>query len=348
MNRDSQDDRLAERLNSALASIRVMPRRMLLDTPGVAATVPMLRGVWGAALHDLDPAAYAAVFGPNDAGRTSTWKPARTSRSVPLHRAGAALALHSAAPRQQQATLPVGGTDVASYILRPAPPDPQFAPAVDWILIGEQALAHDFTLCRAWDVASGMGLGPQRRRFRILRSVALHSDRQSVEQSEPWPLNTITWRGWAGLPTPNSPAPPPECPLDPYQPCRLGFWSPLRLIYNKRLIETPTLADIIVAACRRIKAYLPAEQQADWEPVSREALDTARHTPAAAWQGQRLDLHRYSGRQRRELELRGVTGCLDLPEGPGQLWPLLAAAGWLHLGKGTVMGMGQMEVVRWQ
>jgi hypothetical protein len=29
-----------------------------------------------------------------------------------------------------------------------------------------------------------------------------------------------------------------------------------------------------------------------------------------------------------------------------RLWPLLAAAAWLHLGKGTVMGMGQVEVVR--
>ena len=39
---------------------------MLLETPGVEATAPMLGGVWGAALHDLDPAAYAAVFAPND------------------------------------------------------------------------------------------------------------------------------------------------------------------------------------------------------------------------------------------------------------------------------------------
>jgi hypothetical protein len=79
--------------------------------------------------------------------------------------------------------------------------------------------------------------------------------------------------------------------------------------------------------------------------LSRQALNAARDTPAEPWQGERLDLHRYSGRQRAELELRGITGYLDLPHGPGPLWPLLAAAQWLHLGKGTVMGMGQLSVV---
>jgi hypothetical protein len=54
---------------------------------------------------------------------------------------------------------------------------------------------------------------------------------------------------------------------------------------------------------------------------------------------------RYSGRQRQELEFHGVTGELPLPAGPGPFADLLAAALWLHLGKGTVMGLGQMVVV---
>ena len=39
---------------------------MVLRTAGVAATVPMLRGVWGAALHDLDAAVYRRVFSPEE------------------------------------------------------------------------------------------------------------------------------------------------------------------------------------------------------------------------------------------------------------------------------------------
>ncbi len=40
----------------------------------------------------------------------------------------------------------------------------------------------------------------------------------------------------------------------------------------------------------------------------------------------------------------GVTGELELPAGPGPLADLLAAAQWLHVGKGTVMGLGRIDV----
>lgn len=44
----------------------------------------------------------------------------------------------------------------------------------------------------------------------------------------------------------------------------------------------------------------------------------------------------------------GVAGALDLPAGPGPLAPLLAAACWLHLGKGTIMGLGQLRITSLQ
>ena len=67
-------------------------------------------------------------------------------------------------------------------------------------------------------------------------------------------------------------------------------------------------------------------------------------SPSKPWQGRRLDLVRYSGSQKAEVELRGVAGSLALPVGPGPLSPLLAAAAWIHIGKGTVMGLGQIKI----
>ena len=334
------NENLGGRLSAALNTIHILPRRMLLDTPGVLATVPMLRGVWGAALHDLDPLAYAVVFGPNDESRGP---PARHSTSIrrPPHRAGLALADVMAATQAGQPAPPAihaGGTAAAGYVLRPAPPDPEFAPAVEWILIGE-AVRHDFPLCRAWDVASGMGLGPERRRFHIRRILALQSDGQAVDQARPWTLGAARWRPASTASTGGA-----DRDLAPDHPCRLAFPSPLRLMQQGRLIERPTLADLVVAACRRVKAYLPLAERDRWDDLSRQALEAARATPAKAWRGNRLDLRRYSGRQHAELELRGVAGYLELPRGPGELRPLLAAATWLHVGKGTVMGLGQMNV----
>jgi hypothetical protein len=184
---------LDEPTRFVLQTIPITARRMLLETPGVAATVPMLRGVWGAALHDLDREVYAEVFDPQTTGG------------------------REASPR---------------YVLRPAPPDPDFAPAIDWISIGTTP-QQDRILCRAWDIASGMGLGPDRRRFHVRCSVQLvpgaAGSSSGAEQqddtldSQAWPLSDAGW------------------PLDdpPTAACRLVFPSPLRIRRHGRLVEAP-------------------------------------------------------------------------------------------------------------
>jgi hypothetical protein len=96
---------------------------------------------------------------------------------------------------------------------------------------------------------------------------------------------------------------------------------------QKQLIERPTLADLTVSAQRRLGAFLPEGLLPAWEGMRPRRLVAARRP--GAWQGRRLDLRRYSARQGEELELRGAGGVLDLPEGPGELWPLLGAATWL-------------------
>jgi hypothetical protein len=274
---------IIEPIRGLLFDILFHPRRLLLSTPGVEATVPMLRGVWGAALHDLDLAVYRQVFEPAE-------------------------------------------PQVPGYLLRPAPPDPATAPALDWFLFGD-AIRHDAVLRRAWDIASGRGLGPERRPFVVRQFVELGPDGLATATG-PWTLDRASW----------------PAPAD--APCRLRFAAPLRLRRHGRLIESPTLADLTAAAWRRVAALLPEQRQADWRALQGPLLEHARQRPAT-WHGERLDLHRWSARQQAELDLHGISGVLDLPEGPGELAPLLAAASWLHLGKGTVFGLGQMEVQPW-
>ena len=276
-----------EHMTALLDRVAIRAWRLLLTTPQVTATVPMLRGVWGRALRHVDAAAYRQVFAP----------------------AGAA---HRRLPR---------------YILRPALPDPTTAPAVEWILLGV-AESLEPALWRAWDIASGMGLGPTRAPFAIRERVPLGPGNEGTRsEAKRWRLSEAAW------PLAGEPA---------STPCRLHFLAPVRLIRRGTLIEAPGLADIATAAARRAAGLAGEDRGEPYRNLIRGVQHEAAGLTAGPWRGERSDLVRWSAAQQREIDLYGVTGGLELPVGPGRLWPLLAAAGWTHIGKGTVFGLGQL------
>lgn len=277
---------LDDPLHCALASLRVRAWRLHLRTPGVRATVPMIRGVWGKELRRLSESIYDSVF--------------------------------------------TGTDETPRYLLRPASPEMRPAPAIEFLLFGPPDDREDDVLWAAWENACTSGLGPDRRPFAVRRVRPLAWDGTPLSNTRSQPgffLYPLPWPG-----------------DDPTRPCRLEFAAPLRLIYKSRLVERPGLADLAIAALRRICKLSEAPCDRLWNDRD-QWLNVARTIPCRPWQGQRLDLVRYSGSQDKEVELRGVNGSLTLPEGPGPLAPLLAAAAWLHLGKGTVMGLGQLRIV---
>ena len=117
-------------------------------------------------------------------------------------------------------------------------------------------------------------------------------------------------------------------------PCRLEFSAPLRLLRQGLLIASPTPADIVLAALHRVCALAGPDTAPLWAG-RRHWLELARAVSFEPWQGRRLDLVRYSGSQKAEVELRGVAGSLALPAGPSPISSLLAAPAWIHIGKGT-------------
>lgn len=279
---------LEKELLNLLGQIRVIPRRMRLDTGKVRATGPMVRGVWGRALRHLDATAYERVF----EGRREGY-----SERTPL------------------------------YVIRPAPSDPSFAPAVDWILIGE-AGRFEGSLVRAWDVASGMGLGADRDPFAIREVRSLDANAAMTSADQRWALREA------------AEALRPK--ISGEAAIRLKFSAPLRILRRGKLMESPTFTDIAVASLRRLASLAGGE---GFDPtLSASVIAAANQTESMAWQGDRADFVRWSGSQQREMDLHGVTGSLDLQRGAGALWPLLAAGKWVHAGKGTVFGLGQLEL----
>lgn len=55
-------DELSQTLSHALARVQVRAWRIALDPVGTEVTLPMLRGVWGAALHELHQPLYHVLF----------------------------------------------------------------------------------------------------------------------------------------------------------------------------------------------------------------------------------------------------------------------------------------------
>ncbi len=209
------------------------------------------------------------------------------------------------------------------YIMRPAPPDPATTPAIEWILFGDETTINRAANLSAWKIACSMGLGPKRIPFRI-RDIVHFGAISNV-----WRLSDARF---------------PLCGPPQTTPCDLSFSSPLRLIRHGKLLLQPEYVDIAVAALRRVSTISGCAQGTAYRDLVREVRAEAAGLPATRWEGARQDLVRWSGSQQREIDMLGVVGKLGLPEGVGQIWPLIAAAHWTHLGKGTVFGLGLPKV----
>jgi len=216
------------------------------------------------------------------------------------------------------------------YIVRPDlhfQPDDPAELAFEWITWAE-AEPHYASLLRAWDVAGGMGLGEHRVPFSVIERTPLHSDDDCpVSISEvPWPLNSG-------------------------EPCRIWFPHSLRLMRHNpqlgrsTLLRKPAFADIVEAAFYRLSSFLaePTKSPRDtWPPFAEAVVALSEMLDASPWQGEEIMLERYSGRQKTEVQQESVLGSLVLPQGAPSLEPLLTAVSILHLGVGTVMGLGRL------
>src|SRR5208337_559821 len=132
----------------------------------------------------------------------------------------------------------------------------------------------DAVLLRAWDVASGMGLGAARRRFHIRACQPLGPKGEvlpTAREPRGWSLLKAVWPLEG---TPDS------------TPCRLLFPAPLRLLRQHRLIERPTPTDFIVAAIRRLEAFLPSPGREALIRMKPALIDQARNCFAESWRGQ--------------------------------------------------------------
>lgn len=273
-----------------LAGIHVAAWRMGLASRGRDVPLAVLRGAFGAALHDLSLEAYEEVFRPDDGDGSPAYLLRRSAHKLPER-------------------------------------------SIFEMLLFDRALPFLDVVYDAMRLAGERGLGKERQPFLVERIAWLDPwCRPCVEraQERPFELDLAAW------PLAGDPA---------HEPCRVFFPEPVRILRQKELVERPTLRDLVVAGCRRLAGLVAPEQRVVLKALQETGLDAADAVACQPFVGESGLVGRWSATQQQFIELRGVTGHLDLPEGPGAVWRLLAALQWVHCGKATVVGLGRVVVL---
>ncbi len=190
-------------------------------------------------------------------------------------------------------------------------------------------------IVHAFERAGERGIGAARGRYRLIGL-----EQETAPGSGNW---VPVYDEGCLTPLPAAVATPPPLPAV----VTMHFESPLRLQYQGRWMDAQRFAFAGIVA-NLLRRYSLTSYFHDGRPVEldfKALVDQARlveaRSAALHWQ----DWHRYSSRQRKKVPMGGVIGSVEYDgDDVAPFWPLLWLGQWLHLGKGTSMGLGRYRI----
>lgn len=125
----------------------------------------------------------------------------------------------------------------------------------------------------------------------------------------------------------------------------LRFLTPLRLTYEGSLIREPQFHILIRNLLRRTSSFCYFYHDFTWEEdfvnIVRQAEEVELTKNKTFW----FDWERYSSRQERGMKLGGLVGEATYKGPVGKFWGLLEFGSLIHIGKGSVFGLGKYELL---
>jgi len=124
----------------------------------------------------------------------------------------------------------------------------------------------------------------------------------------------------------------------------IHFTTPLRLKIGGSTNRIPTFFDIVSSICRRALLLSYFHCEGSGKPFHSEFLDMTQRVELIESNVMKMDYCRFSSRQRKKILMDGLMGSLKLRGDYGSFLPLLKAGEFLHIGKNTIFGYGQIKV----
>ncbi len=126
----------------------------------------------------------------------------------------------------------------------------------------------------------------------------------------------------------------------------LDFLTPTRLVEDSALLRRPSFSAVVRSLVFRAAAMAYFHEGVDWTPDWNTLDGAVAGVREVASETTWVRLNRFSTRQRQEVPLDGFVGRVTY-EGPGLplLRPLVHLGEVLHVGKGTVFGLGRYEIL---
>jgi hypothetical protein len=132
--------------------------------------------------------------------------------------------------------------------------------------------------------------------------------------------------------------------LSPHR-LQIHFLSPTRLRFEGKLTDEVEFHHLVRAMLHRLSGlvYFHCSAEPSWDFSG--LITLAQQIRTVQRRIQWVEQERYSRRQRRRLPMGGFMGEMTVEGNLEPFLPLLVAAEYVHLGKGTVMGLGKIRIV---
>lgn len=131
---------------------------------------------------------------------------------------------------------------------------------------------------------------------------------------------------------------------DPHR-AKFRFLTPARIKYNGKFIDDANFEVLIRNLLRRLSSlariHCGEQWELDWKGLIERTKEIKTVQSDLAWK----DWERYSKRQDTKLKMGGFLGDITFEGDLAEFMPFLKLGEYLHIGKGTVFGLGKYEIL---